>query len=575
MFLYLGQNRKQEMGEPKFSIVAIAKNEANTLPRLFESIREFLNRGGEFVLLDTGSTDKTVEIAKNNGAKVFEVGEKFISVIDRDTAKRINEAFIVEGETPIVFEGNRLFNFAAARNHVSSLASNDFVVTMDCDEAYSVLNIDKVNEAIENGHDQLEYQFVFAHDPTGRPVIQFVQSKAFDRRNVKWNGIVHEVLSGATNIKYLDESIIKLEHWQEQGKEHRGNYLVGLALDCLNNPNNDRNSHYLAREMGWTNRPKSAIKEFERHIAMGGWEAERAQSMIHISECYGKLNDSDSQIQWLTKAYALDSRRREALIQLAFVFRHRNNPYACAAYAAAALQLPWVDYYANNRDFYEHIPHELLYQSLGIIGNVQGAKHHLWEALKYQPYNERYLYDTRFFFEYPSSMIQGWMTYEEQLCLYEESKKHHTIVEVGSWKGRSSIALLTGNKGKVYCVDTWRGSADVMDLTNAMAKQEDVFEVFKENTKEFSNLNIIRKPSIEAAKDFEDESIDFCFIDAGHSYEECKADALAWSCKVKKGGTIAFHDYQPDIWMGVVKCIDELYGKPDELHGSIAIVRKR
>ena len=562
------------MSLPKFSIVAIAKNEANTLPKLFSSIQEFLSRGGEFVLLDTGSTDNTVEIAKKGGAVVHEVGEKFITIIDEQTAKAINDRFVVEDEKPIVSTGNKLFDFAAARNYVTSLAKNDFVVTLDCDEAYSVFNIDRINELIEQGVDQIEYQFVFAHDPQGRPVIQFVQSKAFDRRNVQWSGIVHEVLSGATNIRYLDESAIKLEHWQEQGKEHRGNYLVGLSLDTLQNPSKDRQSHYLGRELLWTNRPKSAIKELERHITMGGWQAERAQSMIHIAECYGRLNDSDAQIQWLTKAYALDSARREALIQLAFVFRHRNNPHACAAYAAAALQLPWVDYYANNRDFYEHVPHELLYQSLGILGNKEGAAYHLREALRYQPYNQRYLFDTRFFFEYPSSMIQGWMTYEEQLCLYEESKKHEIIVEIGSWKGRSSVALLTGNKGKVYCVDTWLGSSDTQDLTHTMAKEEDVFEVFKENTKSFSNLNIIRKKSIDAAKDFDDESIDFCFIDAGHSYEECKLDAETWYPKVKKGGTIAFHDYQEDIWMGVVKCVDELYGKPNEIHGSIALIRK-
>jgi len=135
------------MSLPKFSIVAIAKNEANTLPRLFSSIQEFLSRGGEFVLLDTGSTDNTVEIAKKGGAVVYEVGEKFITIIDQDTAKAINDKFIVENEPPIVFAGSKLFDFAAARNYVTNLSSNNFVVTMDCDEAYSTLNIDRASES--------------------------------------------------------------------------------------------------------------------------------------------------------------------------------------------------------------------------------------------------------------------------------------------------------------------------------------------------------------------------------------------------------------------------------------------
>lgn len=567
------------MSLPKFSIVAIAKNEANTLPKLFGSIQEFLSRGGEFVLLDTGSTDNTVEIAKKGGAVVHEVGEKFITIIDEQTAKAINDRFVVDDEKPIVSTGNKLFDFAAARNYVTSLAKNDFVVTLDCDEAYSVFNIDRINELIEQGVDQIEYQFVFAHDPQGRPVIQFVQSKAFDRRNVQWSGIVHEVLSGATNIRYLDESAIKLEHWQEQGKEHRGNYLVGLSLDTLQNPSKDRQSHYLGRELLWTNRPKSAIKELERHITMEGWQAERAQSMIHIAECYGRLNDSNAQIQWLTKAYALDSARREALIQLAFVFRHRNNPHACAAYAAAALQLPWVDYYANNRDFYEHVPHELLYQSLGILGNKEGAAYHLREALRYQPYNQRYLFDTRFFFEYPNKeTIDGWMRFEELQFLYNESQKHLNILEVGSWKGKSAHAILSGLKkankgGRLTCCDTWQGSIDPRDSTNWMAKQEDVYQIFKENIKEFDNVTFIKKSSVEAAQDFDDETFDMIFIDAGHDYDSVVADIRAWKSKLKKGGVLCGHDHQEDIWMAVVEAVRDELGTPHEVHDSIWVFR--
>lgn len=562
------------MSKPLFSIVAIAKNEANTLPRLLQSIKPFLDRGGEFVLLDTGSTDKTAEIAQKGGAIVHEVGEKFITVIDQDTAKAINDRFIVENEPPIVFPGSRLFDFAAARNHVTSLATNDFVITLDCDEAYSSFDIDAINQAILEGVEQMEYQFVYAHDHTGRAVVQFVQSKAFDRRKVQWEGIVHEVLQGQANIRYMPEHLIKLEHWQEQGKEHRGNYLVGLGLACIQKAS-DRNFHYLARELGWTNRPKSAIKLFEEHIQMGGWVAERAQSMIHMGECYGRLNDPDSQIQWFTKAFALDSRRREALIHLAFVFRHQNNPHACAAYAAAALQLPWVDYYANNKDFYEHVPHELLYQSLGQIGDGVGAAKHLQEALRYQPYNQRYLFDTRFFFEYPNQMvIEGWMRFDELQFLYNESQKHLNILEVGSWKAKSAHSILSGLKkankgGKLTCVDTWQGSIDPRDDTNWMAKREDVFEVFKNNLKDFDNYSVVRKESVEAAKDFEDGTFDMIFIDAGHDFDSVVADIRAWKPKLKKGGTFIGHDYERSVWMSVVEAVNQELGTPDEVHDSI------
>src|SRR6267142_1639782 len=73
----------------------------------------------------------------------------------------------------------------------------------------------------------------------------------------------------------LPESQIKLEHWQNQ-ETNRSGYLTGLALDCFLNPDNDRNSHYFARDLMWSGRYRSAIREFDRHIAMNKWEAERA-----------------------------------------------------------------------------------------------------------------------------------------------------------------------------------------------------------------------------------------------------------------------------------------------------------
>jgi hypothetical protein len=101
-----------------------------------------------------------------------------------------------------------------------------------------------------------------------------------------------------------------------------------------------------------------------------------------------------------------------------------------------------------------------------------------------------------------------------------------------------------------------------------MAKQEDILEIFKQNTKEFKNLKIVQKESLEAAKDVLDSSIDFIFIDAGHTYEEVKADILAWLPKVKPGGMLAGDDYLPNTWMGVVQAVDELV-KPDGFEGKL------
>ena len=65
----------------------------------------------------------------------------------------------------------------------------------------------------------------------------------------------------------------------------------------------------------------------------------------------------------------------------------------------------------------------------------------------------------------------------------------------------------------------------------------------------------IKMTSIEASKTFEDNSLDFVFLDASHEYEDVKEDILHWLPKIKSGGIFAGHDYAPS-W-GVYNAVNE------------------
>lgn len=553
------------MDTPKFSIVMIAKNEANTLPKCMQSLKEFTDRGGEVILCDTGSTDGTPELARSLGCKVTEVGEKFITTLDWNLANELNDRFIVDDEADIVKAGNRLFDFAAARNYATSLATNDMICTLDCDEAYSVLDIDTLNKLIDEGYEQFEYQFVFAHDWTGQPSVQFVQSKFFDRRKIRWEGVVHEVLQGEGKRMLLPWNVVYLEHFQEQGKDHRGNYLVGLGLDCLRNPDKDRQSHYFARELMWNGHPKSAIKEFERHIAMDRWQTEKAQSMIFLGDCYGMLNQPDKQVEWYSKAFKTDPFRREALMKLAYFYRHNNKPLAVLAYAKAALEIPWTDYYANDKAMYEQEPHALLYWAYGWLGNIPGAQEHILKALDFQRENPQYIHDTKYYFDYPANNIAGWFSFKEQTFIYNTAKRMNSMIELGSWKGKSTHAACSSGCPQVVAIDTWKGS-EFEPQAHAEARSGSVEEEFKKNVGHFENLTIIKNDINNVVDMIPDKSVDMVFIDAGHTYEEVKNDIRKWKNKARI--VLCGHDYCV-AWAGVKQAVDEELGGPDEIHDSI------
>ena len=164
-----------------FSVCLIGKNAEKTLPRLIASLGGFLGRGGEVVLVDTGSTDGTVEVGRAAGFSVHCVGDKFVFDMPPGIADKINARFVAEGEAPIVRQGDRLFDYAAARNHSAFLATNDVVSMPDCDEQFSVCDIDAIEEAIRRGYEQMEFHFIFSHYPNGQPAVQFKQTK--------WNSI--------------------------------------------------------------------------------------------------------------------------------------------------------------------------------------------------------------------------------------------------------------------------------------------------------------------------------------------------------------------------------------------------
>ena len=392
------------MHKPKFSVVLIARNESKTLPRLVGSLKEFQERGGEIVLLDTGSTDGTAQIARDLGCQVQEVGEKFLITVDEKMAKRMNEKFSAnEGE--LVKAGAKIFDYSSARNYIANFSSNDMIATPDCDEIFTRFDIDAINAAIDGGVDQLEYNFVFSHDNEGNEMIKFMHSKFYNRMKLVWVGVIHEVLqtidpNTSVNRRFLDESMIKLEHWQNP-ETNRSHYLTGLLYDCYMNPDNDRNAHYLGRELMYAGKLNSAMRQLERHVDMKKWPTEASQSMIFIGDCQFHLGNREEAIASYAKAFDMEPGRREPLMKLAELYWKEGKPDQAVAYASAALQIKAGNFYANYAPYYEYLPHEILYWGLWQREEVFASKDHFDICMAYQPFNPKYLHDFRFYYNLP------------------------------------------------------------------------------------------------------------------------------------------------------------------------------
>lgn len=141
--------------------------------------------------------------------------------------------------------------------------------------------------------------------------------------------------------------------------------------------------------------------------------------------------------------------------------------------------------------------------------------------------------------------------------LNNTAAKMNNVLEIGSYEGRSSYALLTGCSGTVYCVDYFEGSDFKKDWIYKASYDKDIYKTFLENVGHFSNLKTLKMRSMEAVKQFADKSLDMVFIDGEHRYDYVVEDIKAWLPKTKK--IICGHDYKYDP---VKKAVHDCLGVP-------------
>jgi tetratricopeptide (TPR) repeat protein len=366
---------------PRFSIVVLARNEEWSLPHLLYSLEGFRERGGELVLMDSGSTDDTIAIARRRGCRIEAVNAQFDLVLDSAQAAQIEERFAKAGEGPLVQAGRRLFNFGEARQHAGFLASNPFVLQLDASDEVVALDIDAFDGQIgSEGVSAFEYNQQYGN--VGLRIARF-----YDRSRYHWEGRVHEVLLATVRADVAPASRIRCDpkqllvnHNVEFGKPR--NYMAGLALQVLDSPQKPRWWHFLGRELLYERWYESAIAALEVHAEMGtAWLTERSQSLCFIGECLEALGRAGEAKESYRRAFALDPTRREPLLRLASICSRQGEFDAAAHLARQSLEIPRTNAYPELDANYTWFPHSLLYWSLFWLHRREEARVH-WDAYR-------------------------------------------------------------------------------------------------------------------------------------------------------------------------------------------------
>lgn len=288
----------------KVAIYSIALNEAHFVKRWYESAKD-----ADYLLIaDTGSTDATVELAKNLGINVISIGVK-----------------------PWRFDDARNASLSALPLDI------DYCIALDLDEVLIEGWRPELEKALEAGYTRPRYKYTWNWKADGSPGLTYGGDKIHSRKGYRWKHPVHEVL--VTNQSNEIQGWVGLEiHHHADNLKSRSQYMHLLKQAVLEDPYDDRNAFYYARELFFYGKKEDAISEFKRHLDLprSKWPPERAASMRYIARLSEDNRDKE---HWWKEAILTAPNRREGLVELAEFYHDNKRWEECLAMAEKALAI--------------------------------------------------------------------------------------------------------------------------------------------------------------------------------------------------------------------------------------------
>lgn len=336
----------------KIAVYTIAKNEEQFAKRWFNSCKN----ADYQVVLDTGSTDGTVETLESLGAIVEQ--------------KVINP-----------------WRFDEARNESLNIVPDDadLCIALDMDEVLlpgwrdELENID----ILENIRPR--YKYVWSWNKDGSEGVFYSGDKIHPRHGYKWRHPVHEVI-GPVNKKPENHVFVGMEiHHYPDNSKSRSQYLPLLELAIEEDPNDPRNSFYYARELYFYKKYHKAVKEFKRYLSLPGatWKPERCQAMRYLFEITGDTS-------WLGYAIGTCPDRRGPWLDYAEWSYHNEKWEDClfAAKKAISITNRPLDYISSPSDWDEKA-YDLAAIASYNIGDYNLAFNYGSKAYEMSPENKR------------------------------------------------------------------------------------------------------------------------------------------------------------------------------------------
>lgn len=279
------------------SLCMIVKNEEEVLKRCLDSVKPIVD---EIIIVDTGSNDQTIDIARQYSDHVFS------------------------------FPWND--DFSSARNFAFSKATMDYTFWLDADDIIEPANQAKLlqlKQTLDPTVDMVMMKYHIAFDADGHPTFTYYRERWMKTsRHFMWEGVIHETIAPAGNVIYSDAAIT---HKKNKPKDADRNLRIFESMLNKGIHFTPRERFYYARELFYHQKWEDAIQQFSDFLMEGnGWLENNIDACRLKAQCECMLKKYEDALSSLLNSFRYDAPRAETICEIAQIYFDQGK-YACAA----------------------------------------------------------------------------------------------------------------------------------------------------------------------------------------------------------------------------------------------------
>lgn len=347
------------------SLCMIVKNEEKVLGRCLDSI---CNAVDEIIITDTGSTDRTKEIAKKY--------------------------------TNLVYDFKWADDFSLARNFSFSKASKDYLMWLDADDVITEENRKALLELKDNLHNEdavmMKYNTQF--DENDNPTFLFYRERLVRRDAfISWRGKVHETIEYKGQPIYSDIAVNHKSIKTQYSTRNLDIYEKQFQEEQELSP---RDTFYFARELYYHKQYDRAIKMLSEFLDSNqGWYENKIEACKILSLCYNETGKNGYALAALFKSFAYDVPRAEICCLIGNIFMEKDEYENAVFWFETALILPKKEKSGGFTDIdsYGYLPCIQLCVCYDKLKDYKTAEEYNLRAGAYRPDSEAYLQNKAYF----------------------------------------------------------------------------------------------------------------------------------------------------------------------------------